>query len=846
MKLHCFKKLAAAMAVALAVTALPAVPVAEAEAAAVPAFATYRKTLYENGSSKGVYTYTVKNIQKGYTVKWSLSSDGIDYAEWEELSTKASGKTVSNKITISTTGDIKAKNSSLTVVAKVYNTSGKLVKTIKDNVTLKIQATDVAIKTNKISTGLSGLSVGGSYDFDRTIRPYNSTSKTYWRVTDASGTDCSSEINSSGIWTPTKEGTYTITAICRNSKTSKELCRNTTTAVVGTLMSSVSQTAVNKFKAEFNTDVSKKITADSFTIKEGNGLASVLPKSVSFSADGKTVTVTTHTNFKNAASYTVTCGNTAKSFTASAGEVSRVAILTEAVPANVATPIEYALYDANGIDVSAVAKGTVEFSANVTNGYLTEDNKLFLTTVGKGGTVTITYSEGTGKFTATKNVTCKEAEASTVASNDFTITDSSVAPDFTASDYKANTSISIGDTGYAHFRALDNNKNLISYTKVTYASSDDNTLIIEANGKMTPIKEGKVVVIVSAFEGSVETTYTFNVTVQAAKKLSSLGLSTTNMTMSNCGDADYKKYVDVIPFDQFGNKMDASKCTVTVSETYNRSFASYDASTGKIVLCVPYGTAATTYTLTVTAIYNGVSATQKLYLTVVNVPSSTAIGYVAEMGTSSNTVDISINDGDKIENKTVYARLARYQGGVFAGYNYFDSAIIMKDGKYYSSDLTLAGSSSKITNSVGNVSLPIVLAKAADVNGTKVIQKAETGTYSIVLYLNGKQYTLGLTVTDKANAPTVTVKSTTSSTSLKNALELAKDCLTIPAGYEIIDCTAVGTTATGTAIPVSSGSKLHIQTVTLRSQITLTNSDGSSTKAYTTYTVNVGQTLTNK
>ncbi|MFW5646890.1 MAG: hypothetical protein ACOCMX_06320 [Acetivibrio ethanolgignens] len=846
MTLHCLKKLAVATAVTLLVTALPVMPAAETKAAAVPAFATYRKTLYENGSFEGVYTYTVKNIRSGYTVQWSLAGEGAAYAEWDAYTTTAFGRTASNEITISTTGDIDAKNSSLTVVAKVYDTYGRLVKTIKDNVTLKIQATSVAIKTNKISSGLSGLAVGGSYDFDRTIKPYNSTSKTYWKVTDASGTDLSSEINSSGIFTPTREGTYSITAICRNSRTSKELCRNTVTAVVGTQMSSLTQTAVNKFDAVFTSDMSKKLTADSFTIKEGNGLASVLPKSVTFSADGKTATVTTYTNFKNGASYTVTLGNTTKTFTASAGEVTRIAILTESVPANVATPIEYALYDAKGIDVSAIARGTVEFTANLTNGYLTVDNQLFLTTLGKGGTVTVTYSEGMGKLTATKNIICREAEAITAVSNDFTITASSSAPDFSASTYKANTTISIGDTGYAHFRALDKNNRPINYTRITYASSDDNTLIIEGSGRMLPIKEGRVVVIVSAFEGSVETTYTFSVTVQPAKKLSSLGLSTASMTMSNCGDMDYKKYVDVIPLDQFGNKIDPKKCSITVSETYNRSFASYDAATGRLVLSVPYGTTATTYTLTVTAIYNGVTAAQKLYLTVVNVPASTAVAYVLEMSTGSNTVDISMNNGDKIENKTVYAKLAKYQGGVFAGYSYFDSAAIMKDGKYYSSDLTIAGSSNKPVNSLGNVSLPIILAKVADVNGTKVIQKAETGTYSIIATLDGKQYPLGLTVTDRDNAPSVAVRSTTSSVSLRNALELVKDCLTIPAGYEIIDCTAVGTAASGAAIPVSPGSKLHIQTVTLRSQITLANADGSTTKAYTTYTIPVGQTLTNK
>lgn len=844
MKLNHLKKLAAAMAMALAVTALPVAP--SAEAAATPDFKTYRTTLYENSSAEGTYLYTVKNLKKGYKVNWSLSGSGVDFAELKYISRKAAGSTSSNKVTIKTLGDIKAKNSKLTIIAKVYNTSGKLVKTLKDNVTLKIQATNVSFKTNKIQEPLDSLSVGKSYDFDKTFLPYNSTSVSHWEIKDSDGVDHSSEITSAGVWTPTKEGIYTLTLSARSSRNGKNLCQTSITAVVGTSLSSVTQTAVNEFKAVFKGDVSKKITPESFTIKENRGLASVLPKSVAFSEDGKTVTVVTHTNFKDGKAYTVTCGNTAKTFTASAGEVARISILTETVPANIATPIEYALYDSNGIDVSAIAKGTVEFNASVTNGYLTVDDQLFLTTIGKGGTVTVTYTDGSNKFTATKNIVCRAAEATTVAANDFTITNSSIAPDFTASDYKANTSISIGDIGYAHFRAMDDNKNVINYSQVTYASSDDNTLIVESDGRMTPIREGKAVVIVSAFEGLTETTYTFQVMVKPAKKLSALKLSTPNVTMSNCGDYNYKKYVDVIPLDQFGGEIDVSLCEVTVSETYGIPLANYHASTGQLELSVPGGLSAGNYTLTVTAVYNGVTATQKFYLTVVNVPSSNAIAYVLEMSTGSNTVDISLRNGSKLDDKTVYARLAQYQGGVFAGYSYFESAIVTKGGKYYTGDLTLEGSSTKITNSMESNGLPLILAKVTNTGGSQVVKKAQTGTYSIIATLNGRQYTLGLTITDKQTSPAVTIRSTTSSVSVKNALDLAKNCLNIPVGYELIDCSVVGTTATGSAVPVSSRGKLHIQNVTLRNQITLVNTDGSPVTVYATYTINIGKTLTNK
>lgn len=843
MKLQYFKKLAAAMAFAVAMTALPAAPASQSQAAAAPVFKTYRKNLYENGSSNGSYTYTVQNIAKSYKVDWSLGEAGVDFASLDEITTTASGKTVSNKVTIETAGSSKAKNSTLSINAKVYNASGKLVKTIKDNVTLKIQATNVKIDTTKITDGLTSLSVGKAYDFDRKITPSNSTSKTYWSVTDSAGVDCSSQINTSGIWTPTAEGSYTITAITRNAKTAKELCRDEVTAVVGTTLSSVKQTAVDEFQAVFGTDVSKKITANSFTIKESTGLASVLPKSVAFSQDGKTVTVTTHTNFRNATDYTITCGTSSKSFKASAGQVASIAIRTSSVPVNVATAIDYALYDANGINVKKISKGSVQFTANVTNGYLTDDDKLFMTTVGSTASVTATYIEGATNYSSTRSIVCTEAKATEISKTDFTITNTAAAPNFAASDYKAKNSISVGETGYAHFRAIDSNNAQVNYTKLAYASSDENTLIVENNGKMTPIKEGTAVVSVTAFEGSAESYYTFTVSVQPKKKLTGLGLGAATVTMSNYPDAYYKKYVEVIPYDQFGNKMSLDNFAVSFSTTNSLPLASYDSSKGQVELSAS-GIAAGTYTLTVTATYDGISQSQNLALVVVDVPyDSTAIGYSLELDTGNKAIDISMKDGDSADGKTVYARLAKMQGGVFAGYAYFDSAFIRKDNAYYNADLTTGSYASQISIA-GSNELPIILTKLSGDSNTVV--KAATGTYSIVVVLNNRQYTYGLTITDEQNAPAVSVKSTTSSRTVYNALELALDCLSAPAGYDIIDCTAVGTTGSGASIPVSSGSKLHILTVTLRNQITLKTSAGVEQKVYVTHTVNVGQTLTNK
>lgn len=848
MKLNYAKRLATALALTMAVSALPAAPAPVAEAASAPAFKTTRTNLYENGPAKGVHLYTVENIKKGYTVKWSLGGPGAEFAELKYISRKSNGSASANKVILSSLGDLKAKNAKLSIVAKVYDTKGKLVKTLTDNVTIKIQATKVAFKTNKIKEPLDGLSVGKSYDFDKTFTPYNSSSVTHWTVIDSEGRDHSSEITSAGVWTPTKDGTYTITVYGRNSRSGSNICSSTLTAVVGTSLSSIRQTAVNKFEAVFTSDVSKKITKDSFVIKESNGFATVLPKSVDFSADGKTVTVTTHTNFRDAAAYTVTCGSTKKTFTASAGEVTRIAILTTTVPANIATPIEYALYDAKGIDVKAMDTGMVEFSANITNGYLAGDS-LFLTTPGKGGTITATYTNGAKKLSAAGSVICREAEAADIASADFTLTNSSDAPNFEAPDFTTDTTISLGETAYAHFQAADNNGNPIYYTYVTYSSSDDNALIVESDGRITPIKEGKAVVIVRAFEGAIETNYTFTVTVQPKKKFSSLGLSTSSLVMSNCGDTNYKKYVSIVPYDQFGSKMDLADCTVDISNNSYSTLAEYNKDTGLVEVSVPSHIQPNTYTITVNVVSDGVSLNQNLYLKVLQVPYGTSVrtSYTLEFDTSNNTVDLALKDGDPVSSKTVYARLAQYQNGIFAGYMGFDSATIIKDGKYYTADLSAGPASSNVTNSGSNaLALTLAQIEGGGTGSVGTLKKAATGSYTVIMTFGNQKYVGTLRVTDTENAPAVSVKSIVSSTTVTDALALVKDCLSIPKGYEITNCTAVGTTATGKDIKISSGNKLHISTVTLNRLVDLRVTDDIEWKVYVPYTVNVGQTLTNR
>ena len=123
-----WKKMTAFLcAVMLVITMLP-LPTG---AVSKPAFTKSITSLYENTSAKGVYTYTLKNVSKGQTVKWSVSGTGKSYVKLQKTSTKVTKTTVSNKLTVRSKGKSAAKNKTVQITAKVYAKSGKLLYTFR-------------------------------------------------------------------------------------------------------------------------------------------------------------------------------------------------------------------------------------------------------------------------------------------------------------------------------------------------------------------------------------------------------------------------------------------------------------------------------------------------------------------------------------------------------------------------------------------------------------------------------------------------------------------------------------------------------------------------------------------
>lgn len=824
--------LAAACVFALVASVLPAVP---ARAASVPKFKKTYASLYENGTGGGKYTYTLQNLTKGQIVKWSVSGAGRAYVSVKKASKTAAKSTMANIITVKTNGKTAAKNKKITLTAQVYSKAGKLQYTVSTSAKIKVKPTKVTITAPKEADSV--LSVGKSYAFSYKLTPVNATSTNQWSVTAEDGTDCSSYMSSAGVFKPLKAGVYTIKA---SAMIGGKAVKTASVGVeVADYMESAKQTAANKIEVTYSGDVRGVMEVDDFTVTNAAG-AGIVAKSMDFSADGKSAVITMYSNFKDGVSYSVTDGTTVKEFKASVGVPVKLEILTRQSTVGKETTIEYALYDKNGIDVSNVYDGKIQYDAEVTNGYLTDENKLFMKTVGKTATVTLKYtstSDSSLVLTDTDVITCVAAVTS--EKTNFTLTTSTSAPDYAAATYKDNRKVAVGTTYYAYFRALDTDSSEIKYSSLSFESSDPDTLIINATGKVTPIKNGNVKIIVTAVYAGETYTYSYDVTIAEAAHLDKIKLSTDRVNMSNVYNPEYYQYIDVSATDQYGEDFPLNEETagITDNNSYKANIATYDVASNRIVLRTA-NIASGTYSYTLTLTCGGKKATAGFTVVVSSVPATGETTYEIEI--DKKTADLSLGS-DIIGNQYVTVRLAQYRGGVFVSYASFSSATVTKGGDYYSTDLT-AGGTTAVQNLTASNRLYLQILSISD----GVCRKAQTGTYTISLqYYSAadrgyKTLSTNLTLTDTQDIPDVRIDRTTATKTCGTALELAQNCLSLDNGA-ITECIVTGEEQPGSKMLLKKGDQINIRSIT----VVTTYKISGGQDVTVTYTISVGKTLTN-
>ena len=843
MQWTCKKLLAVLCAFVMVISLLPM----QTMAAAKPKFAKNYKTFYENDTTKGVYTYTVQNLVKGQKVKWSLSGTGKSYVKLSKTTTTVTKTTAVNKVTVKTNGKTAAKNKKVVVTAKVYSKAGKLQYTLKaKTAALKVNATKIAIADNGLP--VNNMLVGKKYQFQFQITPANATSTNVWTATNSRGkqVDC---MTKRGVFTPEEKGTYTITV--KAKKGSKVLASDSKTVTVVTSMTGVVQTAANKFVAVYSGNAKDLVKKTDFTIRNASGVKNEI-KSMEISDDGTQVTLTTYDLLKDKVSYTISDGNSSYDVTASVGKPVALKILTTQVIVGKETPIVYALCDVNGIDVQAAYPGEITYAEKITNGYRTKENKLYMTSVGDTGTITLTYkctSDPTLTFTTTGTVVC--VAANTSASTNLTLTDSETTPNYSAAGYKDNHNAASGSNYYVHFRALDTDDSEIQYDSIKFESSDPDTLVINQGknnvARATAIKNGNVNIIVTATYAKQDYTYVYEITVSEPSYLAGLSASQTQITMSNAGVYGYKGYINIDAKDQYGQNVTLNNETASIVEngTSKTNMVTYDSATKRLIIdAANRATGAYNYTLTLTM--DGHKASVSITVIVQTPPYNGASTYKIDM--NQPVIDLAVSSADKAEElvntKGTSVRVAEFRGGVFYNYVTIASAKIIKNGQYYSNDLTKGGVSSEVSLG-GGTELNL---SAVSLTGN-TLTKAQTGTYTIQLQFYPSSGTGGLAstsgyleITDSQNTPKISIDKTVASASCKNALELAKNCLSVQGGNGTITaCEVTGATVTGADYTLTSGQSVNIKSVVV--QVTTTLSDKKT--VVSNYTVSVGKTLKN-
>ena len=570
MKKAFIQKLSIAMASALVITA--ATP-ATADAAAAMKMNKSSKTLYLNSDNKtetkAKYDFNISNKPANYSSKYSF--------KWYVEDTSIATVNQKGVVTAKKVGQTTVK---CTITKK---STKKTYKTVKATITVKANAETVTIKNAPENNEMN---VNTTFDFNRTMKAANgkaATDKTEWFVTtDEAGTEVAdataATIDSKGVLTAKKPGTYYVIAKTYQSKATKELgytaVSEAVKVTVKASMTDVKNVSMNKIQATFDSDMSKTLTKDNIVVTNAAGVKQSV-KSVSFSTDGTVATIELWASMTDKVVYKVAPADVAPAeFTCGIGAVAGIIVTgPELIAANVPTEISYKLVDANGVEVTGTALSKVTFKTTEGTAWF-NGNKVTAFQVGKVVPVVATYHTGTFDSTGkeitfdseTFNLTCVESVDATVAS----ITASTVTTEKlgkNADFANANTTLPKNDSDkYLQVKYV-NSKGETCYTdsttddKWTFESTDTSKLLVDpATGLLTPIAEGNVTVIAKC--GSFTQPVVINVVGE--RKAESISTDVSSIVLSAANKAAESKTVKVKLTDNFGAEYTANTELVTV------------------------------------------------------------------------------------------------------------------------------------------------------------------------------------------------------------------------------------------------------------------------------------------
>ena len=339
--------------------------------------------------------------------------------------------------------------------------------------------------------------------------------------------------------------------------------------VITPVVTDVEQIAANKIAVVFDIAAKDYVNKDNLTVERVDGKAVLPVIALEWSEDGTEATATLSTALEDKVDYQVSYDEgAAVGFTASVGKVASIAVLTASAEQNITTPVKFALYDENFVDItSAIDVDTtctvdidgVDGATVTANTSKPSAATVQMTTVGDKATVTVTYLADEAVEPGTAIIECT-APTATIGTARFKAAGSNLkiwedgsycAKFYTGSDDTI-VKVPVGATKYdVFFCAEDENEpgTIISYDAYEIGSSNDDVMSATATtgvdtGKYCQIEVsgntvGTANVLVKATKNGAAYTYTIPVQVIDEVKLIGLTVSASRPTMSNAIDKEY-------------------------------------------------------------------------------------------------------------------------------------------------------------------------------------------------------------------------------------------------------------------------------------------------------------------
>ncbi len=621
-----------------------------------------------------------------------------------------------------------------------------------------------------------------------------------------------------------KEGKTTVRAELKNYATKKVTAARISVVVaaatVETGMLKVVQTADNAFEATFGEVVKDKLTISSFEVKSTTGSACI-PKTVEFSADGKTAIVTVYNFFTDGSVYNVTSGEKTLGFTAKVGKVASITLKQTTIETNVQTKLTYNLFDADGINVTeSTNSGQVTFAVDsVTDGYFDGTNKLTLYSKGATATVTVTYdpltyTNGTPDATVSATGTIVAADAILLAGHTYfsLAKDGDTYVDFGSSSFSSLNWLAVDDAGYSFvFVATDKDGNAINFDDIEITSSNEGVLVLGAPSQhsltnadshndnsvyasVTALKAGAANVMVTCKRGESKAVYSFPITVKAKRVLASANVAASTVIVSSTSNNDdYAPTLSVTGADQYGDYISSS---ITDAKTGSSALSTITATTytaptvsaggDKVTVADATSSRAGNYAYrVVVADVNdpSIKVERSFTVSVKEVPTTgaaaTTLSYKVEVASS---VDLAFAGWQSITDYNKTVRVAKYVGGIFDGYlsttagssEYYVSAVsIKKANRYFNEDMVATGATAGAAgaaftnNGNGTAEMTLAAIDSTDFASVTVTKNAAKATYQINVSLTkdggapAKSASANITYTNSQALPSVKVASST-------------------------------------------------------------------------------------